>query len=818
MTTLRLSPAAIITPNQHGILFQSDLGSFQLHGADITDFIHRIMPMLEAAIYDEADISKKLSNYDRQSIDSILTMLKARGVIETCDEKNHTTPPWQAHERFLRPWTSPEKKSSEYLAQLRVLVVGLEPWSATMIDELANCGLGTIHILDSELLTDDDILCYRAYSQENLGQLRADALQKTLVTRAPWCTVTHEPIQLNSHEQLVVTKNIPFDLVIVTLAQEAQYWLSKTSEFIHRHQYETLYGSLDGLESWIGPVVNPNDGHACWNCMRLRRLGTETRPDVAHLLEQNAIQSQTTRRARSTLSPMSAITGQQLAMEAIKLLLQYTPSTLAGKVLVQNLVSNESDTHTIIPVPWCSICGYHHGANDDNISSPNPTHYAAMSAVSAHRTQKENPLRHIKDITEFNNLFSGWIDSRVGVIKQFNGHLDSLPEFPRTASAGLSSYTLGNYDPRNTGQIGSGKGLDDVSAHISALGEAIERYSAARYNLNNLTYASISQLTGDYIDPETLVLYSQKQYNSLNFPFTKWKRKQKIHWTKGTWLGTDTATWVPALTTYFNFSCPIDEQFSQVSSNGLAAGQHHQDAAMRATYELIERDAMMLTWYAQLPCQRLSIDSHYHGKMRIMIDDLIAKGIALEVYLLDVGLHVPTVVCLALGDGFSTPAASVSLATHGDIAIAMQKALLEQGHVIPYLCHLMSRSVQRPQQATDVKSLEDHAAYYFSKNKLPAFDFMRQPESAAISISAWPYPVVQDIADLRTRVTNAGVDIAIVDVTSPDVQLSPFKVARAVGIHMQPIHFGEQFKRIDNPRLRKLLKGKAVNSNPHPIA
>lgn len=821
MKKLRLTPAAIVTPNANGILLQSDLGAFQLHGSDISDFVSRVIPMLDEATHDENAICEELAEYDNSSIKDILTLLAVKGLIEEVLETEAFHPPWQAHSRFISAWPATNKKPASQLSEQKILVIGLEPWSAKMVDELANSGVGTIHILDSEVLSIDDVLCHRPYGEQSIGLPRAQVLCSVLEREAPWSNVSHEALALNTDESLSLTCTHDWDLVIVTLAPEAQYWLSKVSQFVHQQGLKTLYGCLDGLESWLGPVVD-SQGDGCWNCLRLRRLGSDKQPEMAHLLERSAFDSQSTRRARSMLSSMAVLTGQQLALEATKLLLAFTESDLYGKVFVQNLVTHESNHHKIIPVPWCDTCGYAHptnkAANDNTDDAQKPAHYAAMSAVAAYTPNTQNPLNTVKSIDELKALFAGWIDPKMGVIKKFTGHLSDLPEFPRTASANLSSYTAGSYDPRNQGQVGSGKGLDEISAHISAIGEAIERYSAARYHVGNLKYAAINQLHGEYVDPDTLVLYSQKQYASTNFPFSKWKKKQKIHWAKGTWLGTDREVSVPALMTYFNFKCPYEEQFSQVSSNGLAAGQTHEDAAIRATYELIERDAMMLTWYAQLPCQRLQIDSHYTGKMRILIDSLQDKGVALELYVLDVGLHVPTVVCLAFGDGITTPAASVSLATHGDIHVAMQKALLEQGHVMPYLCYLMASNRTRLQSVADVRSLEDHAAYYFSPNHLSAFDFMRQPQSEAMPISQWSYPKVEGIQDLRSRVINAGVDIAVVDVTAPDVHLSPFKVARAVGIHMQPIHFGEQYKRVDNPRLRKLLKGNAVNNNPHPIA
>ncbi|MEM7356795.1 MAG: hypothetical protein AAF657_38620, partial [Acidobacteriota bacterium] len=64
----------------------------------------------------------------------------------------------------------------------------------------------------------------------------------------------------------------------------------------------------------------------------------------------------------------------------------------------------------------------------------------------------------------------------------------------------------------------------------------------------------------------------------------------------------------------------------------------------------------------------------------------------------------------------------------------------------------------------------------------------------------------------------AGIRIATVDLTSPDTYFTPFRVARAVGIEVQPIHFGYRLRPLTNPRLRERLGSQGVNPYPHPIA
>lgn len=801
---LELSAAATITPNPDGVLLQSDLGDFQLHGQDASQFITLICPLLQGQ-HSESEICMALPNYDDASIAALLHLLQQKGLIETVEPNGEFAPPWPTHERFFQAWSGQQKKSTQTLADCHLLVIGLEPWSVKMIDELAHAGIGHVHIIDEEKLGQSDVLCHRPLQHHNIGQLRAQALKTVLSEQAPWCEISHQAWQLDAQQQLQLNQPQAWDLVVVGLCKEAQYWLHKCADYIHHHQYLALYGSLDGLECRTGPVVNPGQS-SCWNCLRLRVLASADNPQIAHQLDQqNQAKQPQTSRERTLLSPMAAMCGQNLAMEALKLLLKYNPSNLIGRVQVHNLVTNSADIHTIIPIPWCEVCGFDHQAVPQQLPDAS-----------------ETSLEHIHSVEQLKTLLAGWIDPLSGIIVKLTGHLADLPTFPMTACAQITNFTTGKFDPRALGRSGSGKGLDEISAHIGAVGEAIERYSAARYRLDDCHYGNIEQLCGDYIEPQALVLYSPQQYSDKQFPFSRWHTQKKIHWVQGRKLAQETPVWVPALVSYFNFNAPFEEQFCQTTSSGLAAGKNWHDAAIRACFELIERDAMMLTWYAQLPCQRLIIERFKIGKMAVMIEQLYNNGVALELYLLDVGLHIPTVVCLGLGDGHSAPAVSVSLAAHDDINVAINKALLEQGHLLPHLRMMMASDYPIPTTIKQVQSLEDHAAYYFNQNKISAFDFMRQSEQDAIEPDQWPYPAINNTSQKRQQIAQrlaaAGVDITIIDLTSPDIALSPFTVVRAVGAHMQPIHFGEQFKRVDNPRLDTLLDGRPINPNPHPVA
>jgi ribosomal protein S12 methylthiotransferase accessory factor len=390
------------------------------------------------------------------------------------------------------------------------------------------------------------------------------------------------------------------------------------------------------------------------------------------------------------------------------------------------------------------------------------------------------------------------------------------PELPVTYSAVLSSYTEGEYRPGGS-EIGSGKGMSPTEAMLSAVGEAIERYSAARYRPSDLHRSSLKALQEDALDPRKLCLYEDTQYADPNFPFAPFDPDLPIDWVKGWWLDNWKAVWLPALPTYFNYHADHQEHFCQVTSNGLAAGADLKDAALRALFELVERDAFMLTWLCQRPGRRLLLDETLDVSAREAVRQLQECGVRVELYLLEAGISIPTVACLGLGDGKQWPGVTVALAAHASPHTAARKAILEQGHVGPYIRRLMMKGEPPvPSKPEDVRSLVEHALFYVPVERVRALDFMAAL-GQAVSLGDLPEPKMVSLEACVEQVSAAGLRVAVADVTSPDVATGPFRVARALGTHMQPIDFGFKLRRLANPRLKAMLTV-PLNPYPHPLA
>ena len=224
----------------------------------------------------------------------------------------------------------------------------------------------------------------------------------------------------------------------------------------------------------------------------------------------------------------------------------------------------------------------------------------------------------------------------------------------------------------------------------------------------------------------------------------------------------------------------------------------------------------MLSWLTRRSATRIVLDESISDDIRDVVQQLRAQGAELQLYLLDVGLDVPTVLCVAFGDGESWPGATVSLGCHLSPRVALEKAILEQGQGGPYTRRLMlERKRPIPQSPSEVRSLEDHALYYVPKSRRSAFAFLSQ--GTVCQAASLPEPDGVSLSALSAKVTAAGLRIAIVDVTTRDLFPTPFRVVRALGRGFQQIHFGHHLARLGNPRLVAMADN-GVNPDPHPMA
>ena len=804
---LRLNPAISVIQTNGRVLVRSDVGTLQLRGAGSGRLFDELIPLLDGT-RDCRAIVAALGAYPRRAVLAALDRLERHRIIENSRPDGDGRRRGQVE--FFRQWPDRPDDAAERLRRARVLLVGLAPWGAAAAVELAASGIGSLHLVDGEQVASADLLSGRLWSRRDLKRPRAAALAAALSRSFPRCRVTSAPLTLTEPGELAV-RETEWDLTIAAGGRDELRLFQSVARFAHAHRIRSLFGCIDGLDAIIGPAVMPGRT-ACWNCARLRQVAASDDPGAMHDLHGALLSRSPGRRLHTYLAPMGPLAGQMLALEAVKLLSGYAPSYLVGRILMLHLVTLKTEFHTVVRLPWCAVCG---GSDGSGVSSGGT---GGTARGAGPRGPRKRPRRGLRTSGDVRRVLDGLIDARTGIITHLTRVLPApgAPELPVGFAASVASYTDGRAAPADADE-GFGRGVSAADAMISAAGEAVERYSAARRPAARLYDAALNDLAGDALDPCALCLYSARQYARRGFPYVRFDPGRPITWTRGWWADTRRPVWVPAQAVYWNPPEGEDEEFCQVTTNGLAAGADVDDASMRAIMELVERDAFMLTWRARLPGRRLLLDHTVPASTREVVRQVAERGVDVELFLLDGGLDLPVVACLGLGDGVRWPGVAVGLGADWSACAAARKAVLEMAMIGPYISGLQADQPHRvPRMPAQVHTTTDHGLYYAPARRKRAVAFLSKDRRRALPMAALPEPRRPSLPAYARRLAAAGVRIALVDVTSSDLLDGPFRVVRAVGANVQPLDFGFNCERTASPRLTALLRGRA-NAQPHPL-
>lgn len=779
---LRTSRSGIILVRPASTVLHSAMGTLVLDGEDAARFVDELRPLLDgertrdeiAGCFDpsaHAALATLLDLFDRLGLTEIVSddateaAEAEAGAADDC--RRHARATATAQERFFRVWTDRPEVMVRRLHEARVAIVGSEPWGDAFVRELTHSGVKHLDVIETR-----DALSALADGAS------ADCQWELIVIAA-------HPDDIALHLQL--------------------------ARFAHEHGIPSLSGAIRGLEATIGPLVFPGQT-ACWNCCRLRLLANAPDQEAAHAIARvhagrpAGLAPETGIR----LAPATSAAGYLLALEALRFLSGYSSVPSHGRLVIQHLVTLEATTHVVLPLPWCAVCG--------------PSPVTLRAGGDEHEDAPAAPWTNAATPEDLRRSLSGWIDARTGVISHVGlmPAEDDVPNFPFCAEAHVSCYTDGTYAPASR-TICGGKGMTPMAAMIGAVGEAIERYSASRVRTADLLFAPIALVPGDVVDPRDLCAYDDDQYGRAGFPFARFDPSAAQYWVPGRWIDDGAPVWLPALSVYLASALGNVAPICQVTSNGLAAGVNVEDASMRAVCELIERHACMLTWLGRLPARRLIVDHPGRG-VSPDIGYMIARikqetSMEPELYLLPES-PIPCVLCVVPGNGRTHPAVTVGAAANLDADAAVRGALLEAGYTLAYLCRAMTRGGHRiPESPGAVKTFRDHGLFYVPLERRAAFDFLCRPTDETpppVFLSNLEPPRDRSLGACAGLLAASSCRVACVDVTSPDVARGSFRVVRAIGPHLQPIHCGHGLEPRGNATLAKRLPV-GINPDPHPF-
>lgn len=401
------------------------------------------------------------------------------------------------------------------------------------------------------------------------------------------------------------------------------------------------------------------------------------------------------------------------------------------------------------------------------------------------------------------------VDPELGVVLGLHPveRLEGLPDAYVGLTAEVADSRVHGDWPSDRVSLGTTFG-DPAGARIAAIGEAVERY-CGNYVPAGLRRASARTLESEghrLLGPHDLPFFADWQHARAGFPFARFTDEVEIAWTEGRSLDDDGPVLVPASWAHLNWrtgSRRRDPLLHHVNYAGIATGQDVDDATRRGLLELVERDSLSLWWHLDLPAAGIDPDS-----VPGLRDHLAGSRLEVHLLALPAWWGVPVVAAVVhdpvtgiVAGGFSakldpveTALKAVLEAIHswvftqglleadGWVFDAIGAGILSEGLYLPHRPDRDYLAVAGAQQE-HVRDLGAQAQVWLDpevqRRLLPRFT----TPPTTVSIDALPTGTE---TGLRAALSEAGHEVVVCDLTTPDVALTPLRVVRVCARGLVP--------------------------------
>jgi ribosomal protein S12 methylthiotransferase accessory factor len=419
-----------------------------------------------------------------------------------------------------------------------------------------------------------------------------------------------------------------------------------------------------------------------------------------------------------------------------------------------------------------------------------------------------------------------------GVIRRVEEVLAAPDEIPLVAvSCETADGELLPGGPRRV--IGSGSGPSRESAVAAALGEAVERYSAAcPPDPGQLAVGCAAELGDRAVPPARFALFSREQYDDGQFPYRPFTETTRVTWTRGFAVPGGEPALLPAQLVYLSDAYGEEPvHIGASTSNGLACHATLAEAVLSGLLELVERDAFMIVWSNRLSLPRLSWERD-EELLAFEARYLAPTGLRYAAVDLSPFWGVPTALGVVRSDEPATAALGVGARSAPIVQEAVWKALDEACRVHAWASHLRSRHPERKfaPDFSDVRDFDDHVHYYADRARAKAAHFLdasgeRRDVGEVEPLAGNSVPArTQTIAE---RLHAHGSSAYAVDATSPDVGAAGVAVAKVVAPELCPLDADHRARFLGGRRLyqaayelglsSRALEPTDLNPYPHPF-
>ncbi len=370
-----------------------------------------------------------------------------------------------------------------------------------------------------------------------------------------------------------------------------------------------------------------------------------------------------------------------------------------------------------------------------------------------------------------------------------------------------------------------GGGVDTCreGAMIAAVGECFERYCPMIYNREELKLSTFSQLQKEgvrAVPPDRFSLFSQEQYKTKGFLFEPIDDESLMNWVWGYSLTDDEPVLVPAAFVFLPYVYPNRKEGEVVVtpsiSTGLACRDTLDSAVLYGVLEVIERDALALTWICQIPAPEINIEEV--EALGEFLNRFNHMGGEFHLFDITTDIAVPVVLGIGFFSHPGQPAAVTGASCRPILRSAAVKALTEIGQEYPVAKWLMrtNRKYEYSPSYADVTDFDNHVHFYTKKDNLNRFNFLFEGKRKRKrkDLSGCDHHVKKEIIQL---LKDRAMDVIAVDLTTPDVRELGFYAVRVIVPQLQPLNGDYRYRALGGKRLHTYRGLEKCNPFPHPF-
>ena len=533
-----------------------------------------------------------------------------------------------------------------------------------------------------------------------------------------------------------------------------------------------------GMEALFGPIFHADKQGPCWDCLAYRLRNHQ---EVHSLLRNVAGEEAAFKPFAAEPTVLDALYGL-IAAEIVKWLVLDEAAPIHEQAIAMHVGTFASSQHRVVRRPQCPACG------EEALYRPDrpPVPLRLKASPKAHRNSGgARTVAPEVTLAKYRHLVSP-ISGVVTWLSRTTDEVDSwLHVYWAGSNLGMRSRSLSSLR-RSLRSKSAGKGSTREQSRVSALCEAVERYSGAYCGDEIRVRKRFSDFASgeEAIHPNDAQLFSDNQLdnaksiNAKGHPYNivpaRLDPDAEIDWTPVWSLTQQRHRYLP---TSMLYSMPAEQRGPAdliADSNGCAAGNTLEEAVLQGFYELTERDAFAIWWYNRLRVPAVDLSS-FDDEYLAAASDHYARY-ERDVWMLDVtsDIGIPTFVALSNRPNAQTEDIIYGAGAHADPRIAALRAICELNQCLTWLPH-PGRRDGRPM-------IDDPLALWWWKTARLSDCSWLLPAAGEPSCKASQYPVIEstdtreDVEYCRALVEARGMEFLVLDQTQPDIGMPVTRV------------------------------------------